>query len=201
MDHTKAAFDALSEMEGRTLLVVPGARTPEVDYFLHWSRVVEYAGRAAELAEQYGMKIGFENVEALFPSSLRDWRDLIDQIGHPSVGIYLDVGNVAWLGLGYPEEWIRHLGTRIVQVHFKDARFRLNGATLHTEIHQILNGDLNWPEIMVTLRSIGYEGWISVEPEGYRYASHRLPQRLSVDLEAIFNLGHSHPGEEQIHEQ
>lgn len=188
LDHTRRALDALALMGGSVLLIVPGARSPEVDYFTHWRRVVEYGRAAGEIARSYGMRIGFENVEAAFPSSLRDWADLIDEIDDPGVGVYFDAGNVLWLGFGYPEEWIRHLASRIVQLHFKDARFRLAGATLHSEIHQILNGDVNWAGVMAALREIGYEGWISVEPEAYRFAPQRLPERLSRDLDAIFQL-------------
>lgn len=188
LDHTRRALDALAVMGGSVLLVVPGERSAEVDYFVHWRRVVEYGRAAGEIARSYGMRIGFENVEAMFPSSLRDWQDLIDEIDHPAVGIYLDVGNVLWLGLGYPQEWLRNLSERIVQIHFKDARFRLAGATLHSEIHQILNGDVEWPAVMSAIREIGYHGWISVEPEAYQHAGERLPARLSRDLDAIFEL-------------
>ena len=188
LDHTRRALDALAVMGGSLLLVVPGQRSPEVDYFTHWKRVVEYGRAAGEIARSYRMRVGLENVEAGFPTSLRDWGDLVDEINDPGLGIYFDVGNVLWLGLGYPEEWIRHLGGRILQVHFKDSRFRLAGATLHSEIHQLLNGDVNWPEVMTALRAIDYQGWISVEPEGYKYAPGRLPERLSRDLDAVFEL-------------
>lgn len=188
LDHTRRALEALAVMGGSVLLIVPGERSPEVDYFTHWRRVVEYGRAAGEIARSFGMRIGLENVEAAFPTSLRDWRELIDEIDDPGVGIYFDVGNVLWLGFGYPEEWIRHLAGRIVQLHFKDARFRLAGATLHSEIHQLLNGDVNWPGVMAAVREIAYEGWISVEPEAYRHAPQRLPERLARDLEAIFQL-------------
>jgi hexulose-6-phosphate isomerase len=188
LDHTRRALDALATMGGSVLLIVPGERSRKVDYFAHWQRVLEYGRAAGEIARSYGMRIGLENVEAAFPTSLRDWRDLVDEIADPGVGVYFDVGNVSWLGLGYPEEWLRHLAHRILRLHFKDARFRLAGATLHSEIHQILDGDVDWAEVMTAVREIGYQGWISVEPESYRHARHRLPERLSRDLEAIFQL-------------
>jgi len=198
IDHTRRALEVLAVMGGSVLLVVPGGRSPEVDYFTHWRRVVEYGRAAGELARTYGVQIGLENVEAAFPSSLRDWRDLIDEIDDPGVGMYFDVGNVLWLGFGYPEEWVSHLAERIVQVHFKDARFRLAGTALHSEIHQLLNGDVDWPRVMAAVRGIGYQGWISVEPEAYRHAPERLPERLSRDLDAVFQLSirEEAPGEQ-----
>jgi len=188
LDHMRIAFESLQIMGGSVLLVVPGDRTSEVDYHTHWRRVVEFGRAAGEMAAEFDMKIGLENVEARFPVSELDWRGLIDEIASDNVGVYLDVGNVRWLGLGFPDQWIRTLGSRIVQVHFKDATYRLAGATLHAEVRQLLEGDVDWPAVMRALNEVDYSGWISVEPESYRYLSERLPDRLSADLDAVFKL-------------
>ena len=42
----------------------------------------------------------------------------IDEFESPWVGAYFDVGNV--VEFGYPEEWIRELGKRILKVHIKE---------------------------------------------------------------------------------
>ena len=188
LDHTRKALECLKEMGGAVLLVVPGMRTPGVDYQTHWARVVEYGHGAAELAAEFDMRIGLENVEARFPVSELDWRALLDEIDSDRVGMYLDVGNILWLGLGFPEQWIRTMAHRIVQVHFKDARYRLHGATLHAEVHQLLNGDVDWPAVMAALEDVSYGGWVSVEPEPYAHLPAQLPRRLSADLDALFRM-------------
>ncbi len=187
VNHTRRALELVAAMGGAALLVVPGERSPGVSYDTHWKRVVEFAHTVAEFARDIQVRIGFENVEARFPVSVRDWKALIDEIDSEWIGVYLDVGNVLWMGFGYPEHWIRALDRRIVQVHFKDARYRLHGATLHSEIHHILEGDVNWPEVVEALDQIGYSGWISVEPEAYTYLPERLPERLAADLDAILH--------------
>ena len=194
LDHIRKAFESLQIMGGTVLLVVPGDRIPEVDYHTHWRRVVEFGRAAGEIAAEFDMRIGLENVEARFPVSEIDWRSLIDEIASDSVGVYLDVGNVRWLGFGFPDQWIRTLGSRIVQVHFKDATYRLAGGTLHAEVRQLLEGDVDWPAVMRALNETGYRGWISVEPEAYRFMPERLPMRLSVDLDALFKLNSGGPG-------
>lgn len=181
LEHTERACECLAEMGGRVLLVVPGRIDPAVTYFEHWQRVVEYARRAGEIAEQFETVIGLENVEARFPLSVREWMQLLDEIDHPRVRMYLDVGNVVWLGLGFPEQWITSLGGRIGQVHFKDADF---GGGLRS----LLEGEVNWPAVIGALHGIGYRGWILVEPSWYAVAPHRLSERLSRDLDAIFDL-------------
>ncbi len=181
LEHTKRACECLAVMGGKVLLVVPGRIDPAISYFDHWKRVVEYARRAGEIAEQFDTVIGLENVEARFPLSVREWMQLLDEIDHPRVRMYFDVGNVLWLGLGFPEQWITFLGSRIGQVHFKDADFGGN-------LRSLLEGEVNWRAVIEALHGIGYRGWILVEPSWYRVAPHRLSERLSRDLDAIFAL-------------
>ncbi len=181
LEHAKKALECLAILGGKTLLVVPGRIHPDVFYEDHWKRAVDFAQKAGEIANQFGMVIGLENVEARFPLSVREWNELLAEINHPSIRMYLDVGNVLWLGLGFPEHWILSLRDRICQVHFKDALF---GKSLC----HILEGEVNWKGVAKGLREIGYQGWISVEPEWYPFAPERLPERLSKDLDAIFAL-------------
>lgn len=182
LEHTRLACDCLAALGGSVLLVVPGQASPEVGYDEHWGRVVAYARAAGDIAREAGLTVGLENVEARFPLSVREWRELLDEIDHPNVKMYLDVGNVVLLGLGYPEQYLRELGPRICQVHVKDA-MRDRG-----EIRQLLEGDVDWAAVAGALRAIGYDGWIGVEPEWYRFAPHRLPARLAADLDAILSL-------------
>jgi len=179
--HTERALSCLEVFGGDVLLIVPGQSTRDVHYLDHWDRVIEYARAVAPLASQRGMSIGLENTEARFPLSLRDWRDLMGEIADPAMGVYLDVGNITWLGLGYPHQWISTLAPWIKRVHFKDATF---GGVLRN----LLAGDVPWAEVMQELRRINYRSWISVEPEWYRSAPWRLPERLYADLEALFQL-------------
>jgi hexulose-6-phosphate isomerase len=142
---------------------------------------VDFSRNIGEIAAGYGIIVGLENVEARFPLSVRDWDDLLAEIDHPNVRLYLDVGNVFWLGLGYPEQWLLALKEWICALHFKDATF--GGRLAH-----LLAGDIDWPAVNGALEQINYQGWISVEPQWYRYAPERLPQRLSADLDAILRL-------------
>jgi L-ribulose-5-phosphate 3-epimerase len=181
VEHGKRALDCLALLGGRTLLVVPGQMQREVSYEDHWKRAVDFSRRVGEIAAGFGITIGLENVEARFPLSVRDWRDLLAEIDHPNVRIYFDVGNVFWLGLGYPEQWLLALKEWICALHFKDAIFG-------RRLENLLAGDIDWRAVNAALDRIDYTGWISVEPEWYRYAPKRLPERLAADLEAILSL-------------
>ena len=181
LDHCQKACECLAEMGGKTLLVIPGEQQKDVPFSEHWKRVIEFSYQAGDMAQEYGVQIGFENTEAKFPLSVLDWKTLLTEITHANVGMYFDVGNVIWLELGSPEDWLREMQNEIVQIHFKDA---FSGGVLVN----ILEGDVNWPEVMKAIREIHYKGWISVEPEWYTHAPWQLPHNLSANLDVIFRL-------------
>ncbi|MHB9024341.1 MAG: sugar phosphate isomerase/epimerase family protein [Armatimonadota bacterium] len=155
-----------------TLLVIPGAvdilwdpAEPVVAYDVVIERAMDAVRGLIPECERTGVRIGLENVwNKVFLSPL-EMRDFIDAVGSPYVGAYFDVGNV--LATGYPEQWIRILGTRIFSVHLKD--FRKGVGTLDGFV-DLLEGDVNWPAVMAALREVGYQGAVVAEmiPQ-YRY--------------------------------
>lgn len=155
----------------QTILVVPGAvdifflpNEPVVAYEVVYDRVL--AGLRALLpeCERTGVRIGVENVwNRVFLSPL-EFRDLIDRLDSPYIGAYFDVGNV--LATGYPEQWIRILGARIIAVHFKDYRRDVGTGAGFVDL---LAGDVNWPEVMRAFHEVGYDGACTAEMGQYRH--------------------------------
>jgi len=131
-----------------------------IGYGEAWAQSQAALRALAPLAAEQGVTLAVEyvfwNRFLLGPVELAHF---VDQIGHPQVKAYLDVGNV--VPLGYPEDWIRVLGPRIQMVHMKDARRRI--ATEGIVAAGLLQGDVNWPEVMAALREVGYDGWLSAE--------------------------------------
>jgi len=68
------------------------------------------------------------------------------------------VGNV--MLVGFPEQWIRLLADRLLQVHLKD--FKCAVGNIEGFVN-LLEGDVNWPEVMKALGEIGYEGYLVAE--------------------------------------
>ncbi|RKY67851.1 MAG: sugar phosphate isomerase/epimerase, partial [Candidatus Latescibacterota bacterium] len=112
----------------------------------------------APVAEQLKVAVCVENVWNKFLLSPLEMRDFVDAVDSEYVGVYFDVGNV--IPMGYPEHWIQILGKRIKRVHFKD--FRRNVGTLDGFV-DLLEGDVNWPEVMAALRRIGYNSYATAE--------------------------------------
>jgi L-ribulose-5-phosphate 3-epimerase len=147
------------------VLVVPGAvdvffmpNIPVVDYRDAWLRAQEAIASVVPEAEAAGVRMGVENVWNRFLLSPMEMARFIDQFKSKSVGAYFDVGNV--MLFGYPEQWIRALGSRIVRVHFKDFKRAAGTAAGFVDI---LSGDVDWPEVIQALREVGYDGYCTAE--------------------------------------
>ena len=181
VEHARKGLETLSILGGDLLLVVPGELNPAIPYQTHWKRVVEFAGNVGEIAASKDMYIGLENTEAGFPANLHDWKQLLQEINHTHVGMYLDVGNIVWRDLGDPVQWIKELEPWVKRIHFKDA---YRGERLV----QLLEGEVDWPSVMEALRSIGWDDWIIAEPDWYRWAPEVVPKQVKTSLDAISQL-------------
>jgi len=176
------------------VLVVPGAvgadfipGCEELAYDVVWDRATAFVEEALPLARELKVDIGIENVWNKFLLSPMEMARFIDQFDHERVGSYFDVGNV--LATGYPEHWIPILGQRIRRVHVKDYRRAVGSVDGFVDL---LSGDVNWPAVMRSLKSIGYSGWVAAEMippvPFYKHAPETLIDNTSRAMDSIFQL-------------
>lgn len=171
------------------ILVVPGCvgadfieNCPVVPYDVAYDRALEAMKELAPDAEAAGVVIGLENVWNKFLLSPLEMRDFLDKVGSDYVKAYFDVGNV--VVNGYPEHWIRILGSRIARVHVKDFRTivgNINGFV------DLLGGDVNFPEVVRALREAGYDSYLTAEMNGFPCASDAVVVRTLDALTRIVN--------------
>ena len=186
-DAVKRQIEAATLLDVDTILVVPGVvgtdATPAdavIDYGTAYARALEGLQELSPLAEEADVYIGVENVWNKFLLSPIEMRDFVDQVQSPYVGVFFDVGNV--VAYGYPEHWIRVLGRRIKKVHVKDYRRRAAGLAGFVDL---LAGDVNWPEVIEALKSVGYRDYLIAEMGGYTYHQTQLVRSTSAALDAI----------------
>jgi L-ribulose-5-phosphate 3-epimerase len=140
-----------------TVLLVPAVVNPEVSYHDAWERSQQQIRKMIPLAKESKVIIAVEEVWNKFLLSPLEFARYVDDFNSPWVKAYFDVGNVVFYG--YPQDWIRTLGSRIVKLHFKDFRFRKG----LTEFVNLQEGDIDWKQIHAALASIGYQGSATVE--------------------------------------
>ena len=145
------------------VLLVPGVVNPETSYKDAWTRSQKVIReRILPLAQEQKVVIGMEEVWNKFLLSPLEMARYVDEFASPWVKAYLDVGNM--LFYGYPQDWIRTLGSRIVRVHVKD--FKLDRGKGQFSWTNLGEGDVDWPAVRTALADAKYEGWVTAEISG-----------------------------------
>ena len=143
-----------------TVLLVPAVVNPETGYAQAWERSQRQIRKLIPLAKELNIIIAIEEVWNKFLLSPLEFARYIDEFNSPSIRAYFDVGNVAING--YPHDWIRTLGKRIVKLHFKDFVFD-KGVAKWTPL---LEGAIDFKAVHAALTDIGYQGDATVELSG-----------------------------------
>ncbi|USG61048.1 sugar phosphate isomerase/epimerase [Sneathiella marina] len=156
VDYMKRVATMAHELGGRELTVVPatvGKVTPDGTPEEEWQWVINGLKEIYELTESYGIKIGLEPLnrfETYFLNRADQAVALAKEVG-PNCGVCLDAFH-----LNIEEEdfhaAIRSAGDMLVDFHVADNNRMPPGM-----------GQLNWAEIVKTLKDINYTGGMTLE--------------------------------------
>lgn len=141
-----------------TVLLVPAVVNPQTSYADAYKRSQAQIRKLIPLAEKLKVVIAVEEVWNKFLLSPLEFARYVDEVNSPWVKAYFDVGNVVIYG--YPQDWIRTLGNRIVKLHFKDFRFPNRQ---RAEWVNLREGEIDWKEIHKALAEIGFKGTATTE--------------------------------------
>lgn len=151
---------------GTSVLLVPAVVNKQVSYADAYARSQAEIRKVLPLAEDLGIRIGLENVWNNFLLSPLEEARYIDELESPMLGAYFDVGNV--VRYGWPEQWVRTLGKRIIKLDIKEysRKKQFDEGTRKGFGVELLEGDCDWPAVMRALGEIGYSGWGTAEVPG-----------------------------------
>ena len=161
-ERTEAYLEALAEfcadLGGRVcVLGSPEQRSvvPPEPLQEAWRRAAEMLRRVAETASRCGVVLAFEPLSSEltnFVNTMAEGQLLVQAVDHPAFKLHLDV--IALCAEGRPPaETIRlEGGTHLVHVHVNDPNKRGPGM-----------GDLDFAPIAAALKTVGYDGYVSVE--------------------------------------
>lgn len=178
--HDAKAYGATS------VLLVPGKVTKQVSYADAYTRSQAEIAKVVPLAESLRVAIAIENVWNQFLLSPLEAVRYVDSFKSKWVRWHFDVGNV--VTYGFPEQWISSLGERIVKIHVKEYSRKIRderGPHAGFQV-DLMEGDSDWPAVMLALDHVGYSGWLITEqyhPPTMDDAS--WLEHLSTKLDAI----------------
>src|SRR5262249_38238430 len=124
------------------VLLVPGVVNPRTTYrqaYIRSQKVIR--DRILPLAMGLKIIVAVEEVWNKFLLSPLEFANYVDEFQSPWLRVYFDVGNVVFYG--YPQDWIRTLGKRIVKVHLKD--FQLDRPSGKFQWKNLGEGEIDWP--------------------------------------------------------
>ncbi len=168
------------------ILVVPGVvaslsgEGEIVNYDIAYKNSQESIKKYVELAEKNNVYICVENVWNKFLLSPIEMKKYVEEIGSEYVKVYFDVGNI--LVIGFPEMWIRILGRLIKRIHLKDFKLSIGNINGFCDL---LEGDVNWPEVIKALKEIGYNSYLTAEVGPYKYFPETKIYNTSLAMDKI----------------
>lgn len=134
-----------------------------IDYDIAWERAVAAFIELGYKAGEKGITICIENIWNKFLLSPIEMKYFLGQVSSDYVKVYFDTGNC--MLYGYPEHWIKILGSDIKRVHLKDFR---RGTSNLLGFVDLLAGDVDFVKVIGQLESVGYDGWVTAEITNYK---------------------------------
>lgn len=160
------AIDVAHEVQARQVVVTSGWAFLDEDREAAYDRCVAMLRRLARYACERGVLLAVEALqpfESVLVNSATDLRNLIADVGEPSLKACLDMGAMACAGETIPE-YFKVLGTDIVHVHFVDVEMG------EMDTHRAWgDGTRNMADDLFALSEAGYCGALSVETVSRRY--------------------------------
>jgi L-ribulose-5-phosphate 3-epimerase len=142
------------------VLLVPAVVDAATSYGDAWTRSQRVIReRLLPVATALNVVIAVEEVWNKFLLSPLEFARYVDEFNSPRIKAYFDVGNVVFYG--FPQDWIRVLGPRIVKVHLKD--FQLDRPNGRFSWRNLGEGDIDWTAVRRALADAGYAGYVTTE--------------------------------------
>ena len=145
------------------VLLVPAVVNPQTSYQDAWTRSQRVIReRLLPMAENLEVMVAMEEVWNKFLLSPIEFARYVDEFDSAWLKAYVDVGNMVFYG--YPQDWIRTLGSRIVRLHLKDFQLDRQNGRFHWK--NLGEGDVDWVAVRKAMSEIDYDGWMTTEIAG-----------------------------------
>ncbi len=158
IDHTVRSLSLAAELGVKHISTEPGGPlASESQREEAMSTFVEMLKPVLEHAGKVGVKLMIEPEPGLLIENMAQFLDLRSRIDSPWMGLNYDVGHFYCVSEPLAES-IHKLGAGIDHVHVED----IAPSRVH---HHLVPGDgaINFAEVFDALRSIRYDGWVTVE--------------------------------------
>lgn len=190
VDALKQALRDAASVGASSVLLVPAVVNGQMAYDAAYTLSQQAIRECLPVAEETKVQIAIENVWNNFLLSPLEAAKYVDDFNHPLVKFHFDIGNV--INTGWPAQWIRILGNRIVKLHIKDfSKKKRDDEGLWKGFSvELGDGDAVWPAVMKELDALGYStapggNWATAEVGG---GSEDRLRQISAQMDRLFTL-------------
>lgn len=169
---------------------------PETDYLSYdivkssKAKNLEYFKRLLEYATSFDMDLALENMTdySIAPQrkyfvTTEEMVDFVSEFNDPRMGLCWDFEHAVIMKQNQRDSLL-HLGKHLTATHVSDTHSLLDPKLMHV---LPLFGDINWKEVMDTLREIQYKGDFSFEAHNF---ANKLPDALlPTGLKLAYEMG------------
>lgn len=161
-----------------TVLLVPAVVNDRTSYEEAYQRSQAEIRKLIPDAKANEVTIALENVWNKFLLSPIEFCRYIDEFDSETITAYFDVGNIVLYG--YPQQWIRSLGSRIAKVHVKG----FNAGEMRFT-YLIEDCTIDWNAVMSALAEVGYTDYMTAELPVDRENPEGRVHSISEDMDRI----------------
>ena len=151
-----------------TIVVVAGPPAPGLAKEVIWKQVIENLTWASEYTGEHGIKLAMEVVTTWPIDNLATFQKAKETIGE---NFYANIDPSNYYQSGDdPIDAVKKLKGNIVSVHVKDAKQdekTEDGVPAARGYSAMGEGDIDFGLFLKTLQSVGYDGWLHAEYEGF----------------------------------
>lgn len=167
IDFLRRAVEISAALDAEAMSFWSGTAPSGVESAVAWQRLVDGCSEVLEVAEEYGVALGFEPEPGHLIDRLDRYDELFEALGKPErFGLTLDVGHCLCVGEEPIVVHIRERSDQLVNVHVEDMR---RGVHEHLDFGE---GEIYFPSVLEVLSDIGYQGLVSVELSRHSHAAH-----------------------------
>ena len=162
-------------------LFVMGDVSPDAEAGERRRELVKALRWYGDYAKERGIRIALETHEGPTRNG-KLARELLCEVDHPGVGFNYDTGNIYYYSDDVdPAEDIKEIADQVIHVHLKDTQ----GGKGQWRFCALGEGRVNFPKVIETLESAGYDGPYSLEVEGLEGEDLTREQHLQRILQSL----------------
>lgn len=174
------ALTIARDLGGRCISTWSGTPDEKDDAEIVWQRLTERLHPLLELAQQRGVRLGFEPEPGMLVETVPDWHRLRADLGtHQAFGLSLDCGHLLVTGEGAPQDVLLEESEHLVAVAIEDMK---RGLHEHLPFGE---GDLDLPPLVDALARSSFDGVVAVELGRHAHEGPRQATRSRDILSAL----------------